>query len=145
MPGKHESFSVNSIIGPGTSVNGDIESAGFTRLDGNLRGNLNAKGRVVVGEKARIKGSISGTAVTIGGVIYGNVLASERIIILSSGLVLGDIITRRIEAEDGCLVHGRVAVCRSDEQWNKTLTEYQDARGVKYALSGFFHSDRNHG
>jgi cytoskeletal protein CcmA (bactofilin family) len=124
---KRENFSINTIIGPGTSVYGDVESGGFTRVDGNLRGNLTACGRVVVGEKARIKSNISGTSITIGGVVYGNVLASERLIILSTGLVLGDIVTRRIQADDGCLVHGRVTVCRTNEKWDQARVKLQEA------------------
>ncbi|MDR2758822.1 MAG: polymer-forming cytoskeletal protein [Spirochaetaceae bacterium] len=118
-------FSINTIIGPDTSVYGDVESGGFTRVDGNLRGNLNARGRVIVGEKARIKSNISGTSITIGGVVYGNVFASERLIILSTGLVLGDIVTRRIQADEGCLVHGRVTVCKTDEKWAQVAAELQ--------------------
>jgi cytoskeletal protein CcmA (bactofilin family) len=134
--GRNNDFSINTILGPGSSVSGDIESGGFTRIDGSIRGNLNAKGRVVVGERARMKGNISGTTVTIGGVVCGNILASERIIILNTGLVLGDIITRRIQADDGCLLHGKVTVCRGDEAWDKAVAEYRDAQGVKSALSG---------
>jgi cytoskeletal protein CcmA (bactofilin family) len=124
--GRHEDFSINTIIGPGTSVSGDIESGGFTRIDGNIRGDLNARGRVVIGEKARMKSNISGTMVTVGGVVFGNVLASERLIILGTGLIMGDVITRRIQADDGCLVHGRVRVCSTEEAWNKALAEYRD-------------------
>jgi cytoskeletal protein CcmA (bactofilin family) len=140
---KREDFSINTIVGPNTSINGNIESGGFTRVDGSLRGNLNAQGRVIVGERARMKSNISGTAVTIGGVVYGNVLASERVLILSTGLVLGDIITRRIQADDGCLVHGRVTVCQTEEAWNDAVAAYRDARGVKSALSGFAFSTEN--
>lgn len=136
MPGvKFKDFSVNTIIGPDTAVRGDIDAAGFTRVDGSLRGNLNAKGRIVVGENARMKSDVSGTSITIGGVVYGNVLAKERVIVLSTGLVLGDIITRRIQADDGCLIHGRIKVCRDEETWNKAVGEYQDAQGVRSALS----------
>lgn len=124
--GRYEDFSINTIIGPGTSVSGDIESGGFTRVDGNIRGDVNARGRVVIGEKARMKSNVSGTFVTVGGVVFGNVLASERLVILSTGLIMGDVITRRIQADDGCLVHGRVRVCRTDEAWNKALAEYRD-------------------
>jgi cytoskeletal protein CcmA (bactofilin family) len=124
--GRHEDFSINTIIGPGTSVSGDIESGGFTRVDGNIRGDVNARGRVVIGERARMKSNVSGTFVTVGGVIFGNVLASERLIILATGLIMGDVITRRIQADDGCLVHGRVRVCSTEEAWNKALSEYQD-------------------
>jgi cytoskeletal protein CcmA (bactofilin family) len=138
--GRLEDFSINTILGPGASINGDIESGGFTRIDGSIWGNLNTKGRIVVGEKARMKSNISGTTVTVGGVVYGNIFASERIIILNTGLVLGDIITRRIQADEGCLIHGKVTVCRSEEAWDKAIAEYRDAQGVKSALSGFVFS-----
>jgi cytoskeletal protein CcmA (bactofilin family) len=134
---KAKDFSINSIVGPGSSINGDIESGGFTRVDGSIHGNLSAKGRVVVGESARMQGNISGTAVTVGGVVYGNILASERISILNTALILGDIITRRIQADEGCLIHGKVTVCRSDDAWDRAVAEYQDAQGVRAALSGF--------
>ena len=131
---KHEDFSVNTIIGPGTSVAGNIESAGFTRVDGNVLGDVKANGRVVIGERARMKSNISGTSVTVGGVVLGNVLASERIIILSTGLVMGDIITRRIQADDGCLIHGRVRVCKTDEAWNRAISEYRDVTRLRESL-----------
>jgi cytoskeletal protein CcmA (bactofilin family) len=134
--GRLEDFSINTILGPGASIIGDIESGGFTRIDGSIRGNLNTKGRIVVGEKARMKGNISGTTVTVGGVVYGNIFASERILILNTGLVLGDIITRRIQADEGCLLHGKITVCQSEEAWDKAIAEYRDAQGVKSALSG---------
>ncbi|MDR3138776.1 MAG: polymer-forming cytoskeletal protein [Treponema sp.] len=134
---KHEDFSINTIIGPGTSVKGDIESGGFTRVDGSLLGNLNARGRVVIGEKARMKSHITGTVVTVGGVVYGNILASEQILILSTGLVLGDIITRRIQADEGCLIHGQIRVCRNDAAWDKAVAEYRDFRSIRSVLSAF--------
>ena len=131
---KHEDFSINTIIGPGTSISGDIESEGFTRVDGNVLGNVKARGRVVIGERARMKSNISGTAVTVGGVVFGNVLASERLIVLATGLVMGDIITRRIQADEGCLIHGRVRVCRTEEAWNRALSEYRDVAGLRESL-----------
>jgi cytoskeletal protein CcmA (bactofilin family) len=131
-----EDFSVNTIIGPHSDLNGDLSTDGFTRVDGNVRGNLTVTGRVVVGESARMRGNISGTVITIGGVVRGNVLASERLIVLSSALILGDIITRRIQADEGCLIHGRVRVC-APEAWDAAISEYLDAQGVKSALSQF--------
>jgi len=131
---KNEDFSVNTIIGPGTSVSGNIESGGFTRVDGNVQGDVKARGRVVIGERARMKSNVSGTSVTVGGVVFGNVLASERLIILATGLVMGDIITRRIQADEGCLIHGKVRVCRTEEAWNRAISEFRDVAGLKDAL-----------
>ncbi|GHT66915.1 cell shape determination protein CcmA [Spirochaetia bacterium] len=134
---RREDFSINTIIGVNTSVSGDIETGGFTRVDGNVRGKVTVKGRVVVGKAARMKGNVSGTAITIGGVVYGDVLASEGLVILSTALIMGDIITRRIQADEGCLIHGKVVVCPTEESWTRAVSEYRDAQGVKSALSSF--------
>jgi cytoskeletal protein CcmA (bactofilin family) len=139
---KYDDFSINTIIGVNTSVSGDLETGGFTRVDGNVRGNVTVKGRVVIGEAARMKSNISGTAITIGGVVYGNVLASERLVILSTALIIGDIITRCIQADEGCLVHGKVLVCPTEESWIKAVSEYRDAQGIKSVLSSF---SKHHG
>jgi cytoskeletal protein CcmA (bactofilin family) len=130
-------FSINTIIGANTSVTGDLETDGFTRVDGNVRGNVTVKGRVVIGEAARMKGNVSGTAITIGGVVYGDVLASEALVILSTALIMGDIITRRIRADAGCLIHGKVLVCPTEESWTRAVSEQQDAQGIRSALSSF--------
>ncbi|MCL2008215.1 MAG: polymer-forming cytoskeletal protein [Treponema sp.] len=132
---KSEDFSINTIIGPGTSVYGNVESGGFTRIDGNVLGDVKAKGRLVIGERARMKSNVSGTQVTVGGVIFGNVVASERLIVLATGLVMGDIITRRIQADEGCLIHGRLHVCKTEDAWNRALSEFRDVAGLKESLA----------
>jgi cytoskeletal protein CcmA (bactofilin family) len=134
---RHEDFSINTIIGPNTGVSGDIETGGFTRIDGSIRGNVTARGRVVIGEKARMKSNVSGTSITVGGVVYGNVIASEQLIILSTALILGDIITRRIQADEGCLIHGKVSVCPDEKSWGRALAELRDAQGIRSALPVF--------
>ena len=130
-------FSINTIIGPNTSIVGDVETGGFTRVDGNIKGDVRAKGRVVIGEKARMKGNVTGTNVTIGGVVYGNIISDGHLVILSTAVVVGDIVTRRIQADDGCFVNGKVAVCSSEEGWVKTMSEHRDAQGIKSALPVF--------
>jgi len=130
-------YSINTIIGPNTSLSGDLETGGFTRVDGSVRGDIKARGRVVVGERARIKGNVSGMNITIGGVVCGNVIADGSLVILSTAVIIGDIITRRIQADDGCFVNGMVNVCPTDDSWTKTTSKHRDAQGIKSALPVF--------
>jgi cytoskeletal protein CcmA (bactofilin family) len=125
-------FSLNTIIGPGAWVKGDVESAGFTRIDGSVQGNVRAQGRVIIGEQARMKSNVSGTSITIGGIVYGNIHASERVIILSTALILGDVVTRRIQADDGCLIHGKIVVCQSVEQWDRAIADEREDQGNQF-------------
>ena len=135
--GKSGDFSINTIIGSGSDFTGNIETGGFTRIDGSIRGNVKAKGRVVIGERARVKGNLTGTNITVGGVVYGNVISNGHLVVLSTAVIIGDIITRRIQADDGCFINGKVAVCLNDESWAKTTSEYQDAQGIKSTLPVF--------
>jgi len=137
MAQDNSDFSINTIIGPNTNFTGDIDTGGFTRIDGSIRGNVRAKGRVVIGERARMKGNVSGTNITVGGVVYGNIIADGHLVVLSTAIVIGDIITRRIQADDGCFINGKVAVCTNDERWAKTMSEHRDAQGIKSALPVF--------
>jgi len=134
---KNSDFSINTIIGPNTNVAGDVETGGFTRIDGSIRGNVRVKGRVVIGERARMKGHVTGTNITVGGVVYGNIISDGHLVILSTAIVIGDIITRRIQADDGCFINGKVAVCPNDESWAKTMSEHKDAQGIRSALPVF--------
>jgi cytoskeletal protein CcmA (bactofilin family) len=130
-------YSINTIIGPNTELTGDIDAGGFTRIDGNIRGNVKANGRVVIGERARMKGSVSGLNITVGGVVYGNIIADGHLVILSTAVIIGDIITRRIQADDGSFINGRVTVCPNEDSWIKTTSEYRDAQGIKSTLPVF--------
>ncbi|MDR2953088.1 MAG: polymer-forming cytoskeletal protein [Treponema sp.] len=137
MSDRRLDFSINTIIGPNTSLTGDIDAGGFTRIDGSIRGDVRAKGRIVIGERARMKSNVSGTSITIGGVVYGNIISNGHLVILSTALIIGDIITRRIRADEGCIIHGKITVCQDDETWEKTVSEHRDAQGIKSALPVF--------
>ncbi|AEJ18213.1 bactofilin family protein [Gracilinema caldarium] len=132
MPEKiFENFSINTIIGTGTYIEGSISSAGFTRIDGALKGDLAVQGRVVIGESARIRSNIAGTAVTVGGVVLGDIFAYERVTVLSTAVVLGTIITCRIQIDEGCIVHGNVVTCSSKEEWEQRCSAYKDALSIR--------------
>jgi len=133
----HSDFSINTIIGPNTTLEGNIVTDGFTRIDGNVSGNVNSAGRVVIGERARVKSDVSGTAITIGGVVCGNVIAGESLLVLSSALIFGDIITRRIQADNGCVIHGKILVCPDEAEWTRTVREYRDEQGIRSVLPVF--------
>ncbi|MDR2481009.1 MAG: polymer-forming cytoskeletal protein [Spirochaetaceae bacterium] len=137
MPEKasRKDFSENTIIGTHAEVWGNMTAVGFIRIDGTIHGDIDAKGQMVIGERARVKSNITGAVLTVGGVVYGNIIANEQLIVLSTGLIIGDIITRRFQADDGCIVHGKIIVCRDDAQWERVIAEYQDASGIKKTLS----------
>jgi len=104
--GEDSSSFINTIIGHGSTVRGEITVQGFVRVDGDLMGTLTTEGRVLVSPSGRIKGKILGRDLVIGGVIKGDVYATERILLLSSSLVIGNLHAPRVIIEQGSLVEG---------------------------------------
>ena len=74
-----------SRISTGTVVKGEISSSNDIRIDGTFEGKIKSKGRVVVGEKALIKGDI--------------ICAKDTLSLKSSSKVKGDLHIKRLQVE----------------------------------------------
>ncbi|HOK62198.1 bactofilin family protein [Tenuifilum sp.] len=101
-------FNANNInlVGFGTEINGDIKSSGDLRIDGTLVGNLNVKGKVVVGETGKIKGELVCKNSDISGVVEGKITVDELLSLKSSARINGDITVGKLAIEPGCKFTG---------------------------------------
>ena len=97
---------INSLVGNGTSFKGDLVLNGLLRIDGDFSGTIQSKGKVLIGKKGRVESTIVAKSVVIGGVVKGNIVASEKVVILSSGMLIGNITAPRLIVEDGVIMHG---------------------------------------
>ncbi len=101
---------INSIIGEGTRLSGEFDLNGLLRIDGDFCGTVRTKGKVLVGRNGRAECTVHAGTVVIGGVVRGNIFASERVVILSTGVVLGNIQAPRFIVEEGVVLHGTCKV-----------------------------------
>ncbi len=90
-----------NLIGAGTEITGDIVSNGDIRIDGTLVGNLNTKGKVVVGETGRVKGEVICKNSDVSGEIEGKIVVSELLSLKISARINGDIQTSKLAIEPG--------------------------------------------
>ena len=88
-----------SRISTGTVVKGEISSSHDIRLDGTFEGMIKSKGRVVVGEKALIKGDIICANVDFWGTMEGNFYVKDTLSLKSSSKVKGDLHIKRLQVE----------------------------------------------
>lgn len=126
----NDDISINSIIGNGSSIRGDIKINGFMRIDGDLEGNLETTGNVLVGENARIAGNITARSITVGGIIKGNVVAPEQVHLLSSSIVIGDIQTRRFQADENVIVHGHCISLYDETEYESAYAEWENIKSI---------------
>ena len=104
-----DDISINTIIGKGSAISGNMKINGFIRIDGDIDGSLETDGNVIVGENARIHGDLTAKSVIIGGIIKGNILA-KKIKILKDAEVEGNIEYTCLAIEDGAKIIGSFSV-----------------------------------
>jgi len=101
---------INSIIGEGTRFNGEFDLSGLLRIDGDFCGTVRTKGKVLVGKNGRAQCTVYAGTVVVGGIVRGNIFAEEKVIILSTGIVLGNIHSPRFIVEEGVIFNGTARI-----------------------------------
>lgn len=104
---------LDSLIGAGTVVRGDILFTGGMRIDGCVEGNVATNdgqhGTLVLSEQARIDGEVRVSHVVVNGTVNGPVHAHEYLELQPKARVVGDITYRTLEMHLGAVVQGRLA------------------------------------
>jgi cytoskeletal protein CcmA (bactofilin family) len=101
---------VNSLVGKGAFFRGDIELSGQFRVDGGFKGSVKTKSRVIIGAEGRAECDVEARVVIVGGVLKGQVYATERVEILPGGVVIGDIHAPKLIADKNVTLNGEFVV-----------------------------------
>ncbi|MBQ9630389.1 MAG: polymer-forming cytoskeletal protein [Treponema sp.] len=128
---RSDDISITTIIGAGSSVEGDVHITGVVHIYGDINGNLDTDGNVFLGEKARIHGNIHAKSVTVCGIVYGDILASDNVKLLSSSAVLGDIIAKKLQVEDNVIVHGHCISLSNEDEYARASEQYLQAKAIR--------------
>lgn len=103
---------IDSLIGAGTKIEGDVTFVGGLRVDGEVKGNVrstgDAGGTLVISEHARIEGEIHVSHLVINGTIIGPVFSSEFLELQPRARVTGDVQYSSLEMHLGAIVQGRL-------------------------------------
>jgi len=103
---------INSIVGEGTTFRGELILAGLLRIDGDFAGTITTAGKVLVGKNGRAECTIKAGTVVVGGIVRGNIVSTEKVMVLSTGMVIGNISTPRLVVEEGVVLNGSCLVSR---------------------------------
>jgi cytoskeletal protein CcmA (bactofilin family) len=98
--------SVDTVLGVGSDIKGQVYAKGTIRIDGRIEGNVSSEEGVVVGDKGVIKGNINAKSIVISGKVTGNASSSRRLEITPTGQLQGDIRTPRLVIAEGVIFKG---------------------------------------
>ena len=120
---------IDSLIGAGTTITGDITFVGGLRIDGHVKGNVrcsgNKPGTLVLSELAKVEGEIDVAHVVVNGTVAGPVRATEYVELLPKARVTGDVAYKSIEVHVGAIVMGQLVY--ENPQKSEKVVEFKPA------------------
>jgi cytoskeletal protein CcmA (bactofilin family) len=103
---------IDTLIGTGTTITGDIAFTGGLRIDGDVKGHVRANGdqsaTLVVSEQAHIEGEVVVSHLVINGTVQGPVICTGFLELQAKARVTGDVQYNSIEMHLGAVVEGRM-------------------------------------
>lgn len=104
---------IDSLIGAGTRIDGNICFSGGLRVDGEVKGSIESasgasSSMLVLSEHARIEGSVAVSHLVLNGSIVGAVKVSDSLEMQSKARIVGDVEYVLIEMHQGAVIDGRL-------------------------------------
>jgi cytoskeletal protein CcmA (bactofilin family) len=100
---------VGTLIGKNVILEGTIKTTEFVRIDGKIKGDIDALG-VLIGTEAEVVGDINTKVIIVYGLVKGNISASETIEIVPKARVVGDIKTNILTIAEGAYFDGKCSM-----------------------------------
>ena len=95
-----------TLLAKGVQLKGEIRVEGTVRIDGRLDGDIHTKGQVIVGEDGLVQGTIAAGTVVSSGRIKATVTAVERVQLLKTAILIGEVHTPVLMMEEGAKIQG---------------------------------------
>jgi cytoskeletal protein CcmA (bactofilin family) len=96
-------------IGSTLFFKGDLSGEEDLLIEGRIEGRISMRqGNVTVGEKGRVEADIEAGSIQVAGFVKGNLTGADRVVLLESGRVEGNITARSVSLENGCHFKGSI-------------------------------------
>lgn len=103
---------LESLIGLGTTLEGNVVFTGDLRIDGTVRGSIvsiaDEPSMLVISEHACIEGEIHAAHIVVNGTIIGPVHSAELIELQPKAKITGDVFYITLEMHQGATVDGQL-------------------------------------
>jgi len=114
---EHKSIEkITTTLGKETSFNGVLRFKESLKIDGTFEGEIESPGFLFIENGATVKANIKVGSVVVGGVVRGNIEASERLEMLRTGKVFGNIRTAKLNIADGVVFEGKCEMIKNPEK-----------------------------
>ena len=123
-----------TIVGTGARLEGNVVSAGSLRIDGQVKGQINADGDVTLSAQSQVEADIRAQNVSIAGRFTGNIVVKDKAHLARGGRIDGNITSKTLVVEEGGVFHGQSIMDAGTSSGSSSASAASSSTGA--AVSG---------
>ena len=100
----------NSTIGENSYFTGKFFINGSLKIDGKFEGKSLQAEQLYIGIGGKVKTNVTAASVIVEGIVIGNITARNRVMLLPTSKILGDIKTPELIIQNGVILEGRCMI-----------------------------------
>ncbi len=97
-----------TLVAGGSTVEGKIKGASEVLVEGVVDGEIDLENQLIIGEQGRVHGDVHARSVRISGRLIGNVTALDKVELMPSGSIEGDVVAPRVVIAEGGFCKGKI-------------------------------------
>ena len=121
----------SSVVSTGSTWDGTLKIEGSVRIDGSLSGEIEARGTVHVSKGAEVDAKVRAAYLVVAGVFHGHAFCGERLEILPTGRVTGELTTKSLVVHEGSFLEGELRMSEAAQSAAST-----SANGAAKGVNG---------
>ena len=112
---------IRAFLGDGTEFEGLLSFDGTVRIDGRFKGEIQTNDTLIIGESGHVEAEVkAGHCIIMGGMV-GNVRASGKVEVASTGKVIGNLFTPVLIVQEGGAIEGSISMKKEAGQSQKMV------------------------
>jgi cytoskeletal protein CcmA (bactofilin family) len=113
----------NNVIGKNSYFTGRFLINGSLRIDGRFEGKYLQADQLYIGQNGKISTNINAVSVIVEGLVIGNINATNRVLLMPTAKILGDIKTPELIIQNGVILEGRCTISNDLKSSARNLIE----------------------
>lgn len=113
---EHSRHDATTTLGRETAFQGTLRFTDSLCILGKFSGEIISPGQLSIDEGAEVKANIRIGSITIGGLVKGNIIAKNKLEMLATGKVVGNIKTAKLKIADGVIFEGKCEMIKDPDK-----------------------------
>ena len=125
---------IRTTLGKETKFKGTMRFEDSLKIEGKFEGEIVSRGFLYIEKGAEVRANITVGSLVIGGTVQGNIIAYNKVEMLSTGQVYGNVKTRVLKIADGVVFDGKCEMIKDTENFDIFSASVENLKQVAKSI-----------